>query len=107
LLDENLASIVEVRREVGMVFQRFNLFSHRTVLENCTLAPAQVHATPRAEAEATARRFLEKVRIPDQAHKYPVQLSGSQKHCAAIARALTMQPEILLFDEPTSVLDPR
>ena len=106
LLDDNLASIDAIRREVGMVFQHFNLFPHMTVLENCTLAPTLVRKTPRAEAEATAMRFLEKVRIPDQAHKFPGQLSGGQQQRVAIARALCMQPEILLFDEPTSALDP-
>ncbi|MFV0472787.1 MAG: amino acid ABC transporter ATP-binding protein [Pikeienuella sp.] len=106
LLDDNLASIDEIRREVGMVFQHFNLFPHMTVLENCTLAPMLVRKTSRAEAEATAMGFLEKVRIPDQAGKFPGQLSGGQQQRVAIARALCMQPEILLFDEPTSALDP-
>ena len=105
-LDDNLASLDEIRREVGMVFQQFNLFPHMTVLENCTLAPMLVRKTPRAEAEATAMRYLEKVRIPEQAQKYPGQLSGGQQQRVAIARALCMQPEILLFDEPTSALDP-
>jgi general L-amino acid transport system ATP-binding protein len=105
-LDDNVASIDEIRREVGMVFQQFNLFPHMTVLENCTLAPMLVRKTPRAEAEATAMRYLEKVRIPDQAAKFPGQLSGGQQQRVAIARALCMQPEILLFDEPTSALDP-
>ncbi len=105
-LDDNLASLDEIRREVGMVFQQFNLFPHMTVLENCTLAPMLVRKTARAEAEATAMRFLEKVRIPEQAQKYPGQLSGGQQQRVAIARALCMQPEILLFDEPTSALDP-
>lgn len=89
-----------------MVFQHFNLFPHMTVMENCTLAPMLVRKTPRAEAEATAMRFLEKVRIPDQAEKFPGQLSGGQQQRVAIARALCMKPEILLFDEPTSALDP-
>ncbi|MDR0807631.1 MAG: amino acid ABC transporter ATP-binding protein [Gemmobacter sp.] len=106
LLDDNLGSIDEIRREVGMVFQQFNLFPHMTVLENCTLAPMLVRRTPRTEAEAVAMRYLEKVRIPDQAGKYPGQLSGGQQQRVAIARALCMQPEILLFDEPTSALDP-
>ncbi|MBN8629795.1 MAG: amino acid ABC transporter ATP-binding protein [Rhodobacterales bacterium] len=105
-LDDSLASLDEIRREVGMVFQQFNLFPHMTVLENCTLAPMLVRKTARAEAEATAMRYLEKVRIPDQAQKYPGQLSGGQQQRVAIARALCMQPEILLFDEPTSALDP-
>ncbi|MFC3088616.1 amino acid ABC transporter ATP-binding protein [Tabrizicola soli] len=106
LLDDNLASIDAVRREVGMVFQHFNLFPHMTVLENCTLAPILVRKTPRAVAEALALKFLEKVRILDQASKFPGQLSGGQQQRVAIARALCMQPEILLFDEPTSALDP-
>ena len=105
-LDDNLASLDEVRREVGMVFQQFNLFPHMTVLENCTLAPMLVRKIPRAKAEETAMRYLEKVRIPDQAQKFPGQLSGGQQQRVAIARALCMQPEILLFDEPTSALDP-
>mgnify|MGYP001459950188 FL=1 len=105
-LDDSLASLDEIRREVGMVFQQFNLFPHMTVLENCTLAPMLVRKTPRPDAEATAMRYLEKVRIPDQAQKYPGQLSGGQQQRVAIARALCMQPEILLFDEPTSALDP-
>jgi general L-amino acid transport system ATP-binding protein len=89
-----------------MVFQSFNLFPHMTVLDNCVLAPTLVRKTPRPEAEAMARRYLEKVRIPEQAHKYPGQLSGGQQQRVAIARALCMQPQILLFDEPTSALDP-
>ena len=105
-LDDNVGSIDEIRREVGMVFQQFNLFPHMTVLENCTLAPMLVRKTPRAKAEETAMRYLEKVRIPDQAQKFPGQLSGGQQQRVAIARALCMQPEILLFDEPTSALDP-
>lgn len=106
LLDDNVASIDVIRREVGMVFQQFNLFPHMTVLENCTLAPMLVRKISRAQAEATAMRYLEKVRIPDQALKFPGQLSGGQQQRVAIARALCMQPEILLFDEPTSALDP-
>ncbi|MCA2014305.1 amino acid ABC transporter ATP-binding protein [Cereibacter sphaeroides] len=106
LLDDNVGSIDEIRREVGMVFQHFNLFPHMTVLENCTLAPTLVRKISRAEAEKTAMKFLEKVRIPDQAHKFPGQLSGGQQQRVAIARALCMQPHILLFDEPTSALDP-
>ena len=92
--------------EVGMVFQHFNLFPHLTVLENCTLAPIWVKKRPKAEAEATARKFLERVRIAEQAPKYPGQLSGGQQQRVAIARALCMQPSIMLFDEPTSALDP-
>ena len=95
-----------LRTKLTMVFQHFNLWSHMTVLENCTLAPMLVRKTPRTDAEATAMRFLEKVRIPDQAAKFPGQLSGGQQQRVAIARALCMQPEILLFDEPTSALDP-
>lgn len=105
-LDDNVENIDGIRREVGMVFQHFNLFPHMTVLENCTLAPMLVRKTPRAEAEAVAMRYLEKVRIPDQAEKFPGQLSGGQQQRVAIARALCMKPEILLFDEPTSALDP-
>jgi general L-amino acid transport system ATP-binding protein len=89
-----------------MVFQHFNLFPHLTVLENCTLAPIWVKRQPQAEAEATARRFLERVRIAEQAPKYPGQLSGGQQQRVAIARALCMNPSIMLFDEPTSALDP-
>lgn len=91
---------------VGMVFQQFNLFPHMTVLENCTLAPQWVQNRPRHKAEQTAFRFLERVKIPDQAHKYPSQLSGGQQQRVAIARALCMNPDIMLFDEPTSALDP-
>ncbi len=105
-LNDDVARIDEIRREVGMVFQHFNLFPHMTVLENCVLAPTLVRRTPRADAEAIAMRYLEKVRIPEQALKYPGQLSGGQQQRVAIARALCMQPEILLFDEPTSALDP-
>jgi len=95
-----------VRREVGMVFQQFNLFPHLTVLENCTLAPIWVRRMPRKEAEDIARHQLARVRIPEQAAKYPAQLSGGQQQRVAIARALCMQPKIMLFDEPTSALDP-
>jgi len=95
-----------VRREVGMVFQQFNLFPHLTVLDNCILAPIKVRKTPREQAIATARRYLERVRIPEQAEKYPAQLSGGQQQRVAIARALCMNPKIMLFDEPTSALDP-
>ena len=99
-------SIDEVRREVGMVFQQFNLFPHLTVLENCTLAPILVRKLPKAEAEALALRYLERVKIPEQAGKYPGQLSGGQQQRVAIARALCMNPKVMLFDEPTSALDP-
>ncbi|MFD2249148.1 general L-amino acid transport system ATP-binding protein [Pseudochelatococcus lubricantis] len=105
-LNDDVARIDEIRRDVGMVFQHFNLFPHMTVLENCVLAPMLVRKIPRAQAEATAMRYLEKVRIPEQASKYPGQLSGGQQQRVAIARSLCMQPEILLFDEPTSALDP-
>ncbi len=105
-LTDDLKSIDEVRREVGMVFQHFNLFPHLTVLENCALAPIWARKTPKAEAEATAMHFLEKVRIADQAGKHPGQLSGGQQQRVAIARALCMRPKIMLFDEPTSALDP-
>jgi general L-amino acid transport system ATP-binding protein len=105
-LTEDLEKIDEVRRDVGMVFQHFNLFPHLTVLENCTLAPVWVRNMPKREAEAVARHYLERVRIPEQADKYPSQLSGGQQQRVAIARALCMQPKIMLFDEPTSALDP-
>lgn len=100
-----LKAIDEVRRDVGMVFQSFNLFPHLTVLENCTLAPLWARRTPRAEAEEIARHFLARVKIPEQAAKYPGQLSGGQQQRVAIARALCMNPRIMLFDEPTSALD--
>ncbi len=93
-------------REVGMVFQQFNLFPHLTVLENCTLAPIWVRKMPRAEAEEAAMEYLRRVRIPEQAKKYPGQLSGGQQQRVAIARSLCMNPKIMLFDEPTSALDP-
>ncbi len=105
-LTGNLKNIELVRREVGMVFQHFNLFPHLTVLENCTLAPIWVRRRPKAEAEATAMRYLERVQIAEQAHKYPGQLSGGQQQRVAIARSLCMHPKIMLFDEPTSALDP-
>jgi len=99
-------NVEAVRRDVGMVFQQFNLFPHMTVLENCMLAPIKVRGVTKAEAEATARKYLERVRIPEQAEKYPAQLSGGQQQRVAIARALCMNPKIMLFDEPTSALDP-
>ncbi len=105
-LKDDVKAIHEVRREVGMVFQNFNLFPHLTILENCTLAPIWVRKTPKREAEALALQFLEKVKIPEQASKYPGQLSGGQQQRVAIARALCMNPKIMLFDEPTSALDP-
>ncbi|MFT5721147.1 MAG: general L-amino acid transport system ATP-binding protein [Motiliproteus sp.] len=106
ILNNDLRNIETIRREVGMVFQHFNLFPHLTVLENCALAPIWVRKTPRKEAEALAMKFLERVKIPDQAHKYPGQLSGGQQQRVAIARSLCMNPEVMLFDEPTSALDP-
>jgi general L-amino acid transport system ATP-binding protein len=105
-LSDDLRDIQEIRRETGMVFQSFNLFPHLTVLDNITLAPRQVRRTPRREAEEKAMALLERVRIPDQANKYPGQLSGGQQQRAAIARALAMEPKVMLFDEPTSALDP-
>ncbi|MBW4093566.1 MAG: amino acid ABC transporter ATP-binding protein [Proteobacteria bacterium] len=105
-LSDRPGDLRRVRQEVGMVFQSFNLFPHLTILQNCILAPVQVRGLPRAEAEAEAMRLLERVRIPEQAHKYPTQLSGGQQQRVAIARALCMRPKVMLFDEPTSALDP-
>jgi len=105
-LDAKLRNIEAVRRDVGMVFQHFNLFPHLTVLENCTLAPIWVLKQSKSQAEETAMKFLKRVRIPEQAGKYPGQLSGGQQQRVAIARALCMNPKIMLFDEPTSALDP-
>ncbi|WP_018632265.1 amino acid ABC transporter ATP-binding protein [Neomegalonema perideroedes] len=105
-LTGDLKRIDEIRREVGMCFQHFNLFPHLTILENCTLAPIWVRKMPKREAEERAMHFLSRVKIPDQAHKYPGQLSGGQQQRVAIARSLCMNPQIMLFDEPTSALDP-
>ena len=105
-LTNDLKKIDEVRREVGMVFQHFNLFPHLTVLENLTLAPIWVRKMPRAQAEEAAMQYLQRVKIPEQAKKYPGQLSGGQQQRVAIARSLCMNPKIMLFDEPTSALDP-
>ncbi|MFN6999613.1 MAG: amino acid ABC transporter ATP-binding protein [Elioraea tepidiphila] len=105
-LTDDLKNIDAIRREVGMVFQSFNLFPHLTILENCTLAPIWVRKMPKKEAEELAMEFLTRVRIPEQAQKYPGQLSGGQQQRVAIARALCMRPKIMLFDEPTSALDP-
>lgn len=105
-LTHDVKRIDEVRREVGMVFQHFNLFPHLTILENCTLAPIWVKKMPKKEAEDVAMHYLTRVKIPEQANKYPGQLSGGQQQRVAIARALCMAPKIMLFDEPTSALDP-
>ena len=105
-LSSDVKNIDRIRSEVGMVFQHFNLFPHLTILENCTLAPIWVRKTPKKEAEEMAMHFLTKVKIPDQAKKYPGQLSGGQQQRVAIARSLCMRPRIMLFDEPTSALDP-
>ena len=105
-LTNDLKKIDEVRREVGMVFQHFNLFPHLTILENCTLAPIWVRKMPKKQAEEIAMHFLKRVKIPEQANKYPGQLSGGQQQRVAIARSLCMSPKIMLFDEPTSALDP-
>ena len=105
-LTSDLKNIDKVRSEVGMVFQHFNLFPHLTILENLTLAPIWVRKVPKREAEEVAMHYLHKVKIPEQAHKYPGQLSGGQQQRVAIARSLCMKPRIMLFDEPTSALDP-
>ncbi|MBV6750202.1 MULTISPECIES: amino acid ABC transporter ATP-binding protein [Pseudomonas] len=105
-LTNDLKQIEAIRREVGMVFQHFNLFPHLTILQNCTLAPMWVRKMPKRQAEEIAMHYLERVRIPEQAHKFPGQLSGGQQQRVAIARALCMKPKIMLFDEPTSALDP-
>ena len=105
-LTEDPRTVDRVRREVGMVFQSFNLFPHLSVLDNCTLAPIWVRGMPKKDAEAAAMKYLERVRIPDKANAYPGQLSGGQQQRVAIARALTMTPKVMLFDEPTSALDP-
>ena len=106
VLSNDIKNIDRIRSEVGMVFQHFNLFPHLTILENCTLAPIWVRKTPKREAEEVAMHFLTKVKIPEQADKYPGQLSGGQQQRVAIARSLCMKPRIMLFDEPTSALDP-
>jgi general L-amino acid transport system ATP-binding protein len=105
-LDENTEHVTAIRREVGMVFQSFNLFPHLTVLENCVIPQIRVRKTPRAQAEAKAMEYLKRVHIPEQAAKFPAQLSGGQQQRVAIARSLCMEPKVMLFDEPTSALDP-
>jgi general L-amino acid transport system ATP-binding protein len=105
-LTDDIRRVDTIRREVGMVFQHFNLFPHLTVLENCTLAPIQVRGMAKREADGRAMHFLERVKIPEQAGKYPNQLSGGQQQRVAIARALCMSPKLMMFDEPTSALDP-
>jgi general L-amino acid transport system ATP-binding protein len=105
-INNDLKNIDEIRRDVGMVFQHFNLFPHLTILENCTLAPIWVRKMPKAEAEEIAMEYLTRVKIPEQALKYPGQLSGGQQQRVAIARSLCMEPKLMLFDEPTSALDP-
>ncbi|WP_183622001.1 amino acid ABC transporter ATP-binding protein [Rhizobium leguminosarum] len=105
-LHNKMRNVTEVRKNVGMVFQHFNLFPHMTVLMNCMAGPMWIKGVPEAEARKTALKFLERVRIPEQANKYPVQLSGGQQQRVAIARSLCMEPAVMLFDEPTSALDP-